>query len=97
MAKQKRQTSPHTTRSAPLQQGTITYHKPIASMTPDEARTWIQGIRDRLLSKMHRERAYLDRRAARGTHTPTDETYEQDQHVEAELLGLLDELEQGLN
>lgn len=81
----------------PANQGTLTYHKPFADMTPDEARTWIAGLRDRLLSKMHRERAYLDRRAARGTHTQTDDAYEQDQRLEPELLGLLNALEQGLN
>lgn len=43
----------------------------------------------------HDEQAYLARRAARGTHTPTDEAYEQDQALENELLALLDELEQG--
>jgi hypothetical protein len=77
--------------------GTLTYHKPITSMTSEEARTWIVRLRDRLLSKMHRERAYLDRRAARGTHTPTDDVYEQDQLLEQELLGLLDALEQDLS
>jgi len=45
---------------------------------------------------MQRERAYLDRRAARGTHTPTDDAYEADQILEAELLAILDELAQGL-
>jgi hypothetical protein len=81
----------------PVNQGTLTYHKPFADMSPDEARTWIQGVRDRLMSKMQRERAYLDRRAGRGTRTPTDDAYEQDQQLEAELLGLLDELENGFS
>lgn len=39
-----------------------------------------------------RERDYLDRRAARGAHTPTDDAYEADQGLETELLLLLDEL-----
>ena len=43
---------------------------------------------------MARERAYLDRRAARGTYTPTDEAYEADQRVEADLLAMLEEFEQ---
>jgi hypothetical protein len=72
---------------------TLPSHKPIASMTPDEARTWRQGLRDRLLSKMQRERAYLDRRAKRGVQTPTDDAYEADQLLEAELLALLDHLD----
>lgn len=48
-------------------------------MTPDELRAWIQRTRDAPTRKMQRERSYLDRRAARGTFTPTDEAYEQDQ------------------
>jgi hypothetical protein len=40
---------------------------------------------------MARERAYLDRRAARGICTPTDEAYETDQLLEADLVALLDE------
>ena len=43
---------------------------------------------------MARERAYLDRRAARGTYTPTDEAYTADQLLEADLLAMLDEFEQ---
>jgi hypothetical protein len=46
---------------------------PINAMTPGELRTWIGNMRAALQKKMARERAYLDRRAARGTHTPTDE------------------------
>ena len=78
-------------RSAPPQ-GTLTYHKPLATMSHEELLTWLQNVRERLQRKMQRERAYLDRRAARGTHTPTDEAYEADQVLEAELLAILDEL-----
>ncbi len=46
--------------------------------------------------KMARERAYLERRVVRGIHTPTDEAYASDQALEADLLALLDEMEQGL-
>nr|MBA2680535.1 hypothetical protein [Ktedonobacteraceae bacterium] len=35
---------------------------------------------------------YLDRRAQRGTHTPTDDAYEADQQLETELLALLERL-----
>jgi hypothetical protein len=61
-------------------------------MDDDEARRWLAGVRARLVQKMARERAYLDRRATRGMHTPTDEAYEADQLLEAELLALLDEV-----
>jgi hypothetical protein len=78
------------------QPGTLTTHKPFKDMTPEEAHIWIAGIRARLQAKMQRERAYLDRRAKRGTHTPTDEAYAQDQILEAELLSMLDELERSI-
>lgn len=70
--------------------------KPLRQMSPDEVRAWIRHTRDALQRKMRRERAYLDRRAARGTYTPTDEAYEQDQLLEADLLSLLDEMEQSI-
>lgn len=66
----------------------------LAQMDEDEGKRWLAGMRTRLAQKMVRERAYLDRRAARRTHTPTDEVYEADQLLEAELLALLDELMQ---
>jgi hypothetical protein len=89
----KKRTTP---RSIPPRQGTLTYHKPLMDLSQQEAITWIQGVRARLEHKMQRERAYLDRRAARGTHTPTDDAYEEDQVLETELLAILDELTQGL-
>jgi hypothetical protein len=67
---------------------------PIDTMTPQELRAWISATRTTLQQKMARERAYLDRRAARGTYTPTDQAYEADQFLEADLLALLDEFEQ---
>ena len=66
---------------------------PINTMTPDELRAWIGSTRAALQKKRTRERAYLDRRAVRGTHTPTDEAYELDQVLEADLLDMLDEFE----
>jgi hypothetical protein len=54
---------------------------------------WISTRRSQLLKKQARERAYLDRRAARGAHTPTDEAYEADAILETELLEALDLLE----
>jgi hypothetical protein len=65
----------------------------INAMTPDELRSWIGNTRAALQKKMAREQAYLDRRAERGTHTPTDEAYEMDQVLEADLLHMLDECE----
>jgi len=66
----------------------------INNMIPDDLRAWIGSTRAALQKKMARERAYLDRRAARGTCTPTDEAYEADQLLEADLLAMLDEFEQ---
>ena len=54
---------------------------PINQMTPDERLIWIRQTRAALRRKQQRERAYLDRRAKRGTFTPTDEAYEQDQFL----------------
>lgn len=74
----------------------MTPHKPFAEMSQEEMRAWIQQTRTQLQQKMQRERAYLDRRAAQGGRTPTDEAYENDMQLEAELLALLDELEASL-
>src|SRR5258708_6723346 len=64
---------------------------PINAMTPNKLCTWIAATRTALQQKMARERIYLDRRAARGTYTPTDQAYEADQLLEADLLAMLDE------
>ena len=61
----------------------------LEAMTPDEARSWLTSLRKRLQKKMAREHAYLKRRSARGTHTPTDGAYAEDQELEAELVDLL--------
>jgi len=66
---------------------------PLNEMTPDQLRTWIGSTRAALERKKARERAYLDYRARRGTSTPTDEAYEADQQLEADLLAMLDEFE----
>ncbi len=71
---------------------TLTSHKPLSELSRAETITWLESLRSRLEQKQQRERAYLDRRAARGTHTPTDDTYQADQGLETELLTLLDEL-----
>ena len=70
--------------------------KSLAEMSPDEIRAWIQHTREELQRKMQQERAYLDRRAAQGIRTPTDDRYEADVLLEADLLLLLDELEASL-
>jgi hypothetical protein len=85
-----------TTRPAPLQIATSsnTVARPaIDAMTPDELRAWIGSTRAALQKKKARERAYLDRRSARGTRTPTDEAFELDQVLQADLLDMLDEFE----
>jgi hypothetical protein len=69
---------------------------PLNQMAPEEVRAWLRATRSALQQKMQRERAYLDRRAARGTSTPTDEAYERDQLLEADVLALLDEMEASL-
>ena len=70
--------------------------KPFAEMSPDEIRAWIQHTREELQRKMQQERVYLDRRAAQGIRTLTDDRYEADLLLEADLLMLLDELEASL-
>jgi hypothetical protein len=74
---------------------TFTVSKHLADLTRQEAIAYLEQLIDRLTKKQLRERAYLDRRAARGTHTPTDEVYEADQILEEELLALLGDLLQG--
>ena len=69
---------------------------PLAQMAPDEVRRWIHETRAALQQKMAREQTYLEWRAACGVRTPTDEAYEADQVLEADLLAFLDEMEQGL-
>jgi Skp family chaperone for outer membrane proteins len=61
-------------------------------MSEEEARAYVQELRTRLQHKQQRERAWLDRRASRGVQTRTDEDYERDQDLEAELVALLDKL-----
>jgi hypothetical protein len=65
---------------------------PINEMTGELLATWIRATRTALQQKMQRERNYLERRAARGIHTPTDDAYEHDQVLEADLIALLDEM-----
>ena len=96
MPKRRTASARPTTPSYTSLAGTITTQKRLEEMTHEEGRIWLQGLRERLQHKMQRERDYLDRRAARGTHTPTDEAYEHDQLLEAELLALLVSVEQGL-
>ena len=87
-------TSRRTTPGMPRPQANAGSRPPINEMTPDELLAWIGSTRSALQKKMARERAYLDRRAARGTYTPTDEAYAADQLLEADLLAMLDEFEQ---
>ena len=66
---------------------------PLEQMTPGELRTWIVVTRAALEKKMARERTYLNRRAARGVSTPTDDAFEADQRLEADLVEMLHEFE----
>ena len=77
-------------------QATKPQRPPINEMSDDELAAWIHTTRAALHKKKARERAYLDRRAAHGTHTPTDEAYEADQPLLADLIAFLDEMEASL-
>ena len=83
----------HHHRNRHLGKGGRPTRPPIEQMTPGELRTWIVVTRAALEKKMARERAYLDRRAARGVCTPTDDAYEGDQRLEADLVEMLYEFE----
>jgi len=71
--------------------------KPFADMSVDEIQVWLKQTREYLQQKMQREQAYLDRRGAQGIRTPTDEVYQRDLELEADLLRFLDELEQNVS
>jgi hypothetical protein len=66
---------------------------PVSQMSEAELHAWIHATRAALHKKLARERNYLDRRASRGTHTPTDEAYEADQDLLTDLIALFDEME----
>jgi hypothetical protein len=68
--------------------------KPLHDMTDQESIEWVRELQARLRKKQARERAYLDRRKSRGTHTPTDDAYEEDQELENDLLEVLIALEE---
>ena len=70
----------------------MAHRLPLWHMTPDEIWSWLEDRRLALQRKRQREHAYLSRRASRGVRTPTDEAYEADQELEADLLHLLDDL-----
>lgn len=93
--KKSQRSTPRTSTTYTAPQPSLVYHKPLDKMTPDEATVWLRGVHERLTRKMQRERSYLAHRAARGTHTPTDDAYEADLVLEQELLSLLENLLQG--
>jgi hypothetical protein len=87
----------HNKRTATVNKRPTTPQRPpLNQMSPAGVRAWLRATRTALQQKMHRERAYLDRRAARGTCTSTDEAYERDQLLEADILALLDEMDASL-
>lgn len=66
--------------------------KRLGAMSSTERVAYLESLREELSKKQQRERAYLDRRAKRGTHTPTDEDYEADQVLESKILAVFDEM-----
>jgi hypothetical protein len=58
-------------------------------MLPSDVAKHTLDLAHRLELKQEREMAYLQRRYDRGTFTPTDQAYGQDQVLEDELLELL--------
>jgi hypothetical protein len=94
MPKQRRATDTQSSqRSSP-----ISPQRPdVSQMSKEELLVWIRMTHAALQKKMARERAYLDRRALRGTRTPTDEAYEADvrrigggERVQQRLLELME-------
>ena len=79
--------------SRQVTQGTVPSTVNFDDMNAEQVSAFIAHKRAWLTKKMKREKAYVDRRTARGTHTPTDEAYEDDQREEAELLAMLDAIE----
>lgn len=95
MRGKRRPTAPYYTPSSPVQP-TLTTHKPLTDMGQDESTRYLEQLMDRLRKKQQRERNYLDRRARRGTRTPTDEIMEEDQRLLDETLSVLEQGLQGL-
>ena len=94
MAPRSRRQQQQSRRKRPAHASGRSVRPPLEQMSPGELHTWIVVTHAALEKKMARERAYLDRRAARGVCTPTDEAYEADQQLEADLVALLEEFEQ---
>lgn len=63
-----------------------------AAMSQDERRAWLTEKYAWLLEKRRREQQYLDRRARRGSATPTDDDYQADAPHELDLLKFFEEL-----
>ncbi|WP_376793791.1 hypothetical protein [Thermogemmatispora sp.] len=61
----------------------------IRTLSCAELRNHLRVLRDLVVRKQQRELAYLQRRAAKGIRTPTDEVYEGDQDL---LLAISDAL-----
>jgi hypothetical protein len=87
MPKQRKTTSRQ--RPSPATQQRL----PVSQMSEEELHAWIRTTRAALHKKLARELNYLDRRARQSTHTPTDEAYEADQDLLADLIALFDEME----
>ncbi len=94
MPKQRRTTA---TQSTQHSSSTSLLRLPVSQMSEEELHAWIHTTRAALHKKMARERKYLDRRAGQSTRTPTDEAYEADQGLLADLIALLDEMEASMS
>lgn len=74
----------------------ITHYKNLSDMPAEEAVEYLKQLIARLRKMQTGMQQYLDRRAARGTHTPTDDTYEANVSLVDEtvsvLNGALDEI-----
>src|SRR5258708_116401 len=86
------------TAQVPRQPLQTTYYYPsvarpsIIDMQPHELIEWLHSMIAWEEAKRQREKRYLDHRAARGTHTPTDDAYEADQVKHDDLIRALKEM-----
>lgn len=76
------------------------YYTPMPNfgkMSQDQLRLWLEEQVDWLCKKQARELNYLQRRAKRGTHTPTDDAYNDDQSHEIAVIAFLEHFKKTLD
>lgn len=61
-------------------------------MTEPEAREYVALLIERIKERQKEQQAYLDRRAGRGSRTPTDALYEQYIQLDSAILEVLHRL-----